>query len=170
MATAASERAAVGTPFRADVPVGIMIETPAAVEMAERLAQLVDFFSIGTNDLTQYTFAADRSNEYVASLHDPLHPALLHQIDRTLRAAHAHGRWVGLCGEMAADPLAIPILLGLGLDEFSMAPASIPLAKQTIAHLTMPAARRLAQKALQCSDGIGVRKLVRSTLEGIDAL
>jgi phosphoenolpyruvate-protein phosphotransferase len=169
MAMAASELGATGTPFRADIPVGIMIETPAAVEMAERLAQLVDFFSIGTNDLTQYTFAADRSNEHVASLHDPLHPALLRQIDRTLRAAHAHGRWVGMCGEMAADPLAIPILLGLGLDEFSMAPSSIPLAKQTIAQLTMPAARRLAQKALQLNDGVGVRELVRKTLEGIDA-
>ncbi|MFN3332117.1 MAG: putative PEP-binding protein, partial [Caldilinea sp.] len=90
------------------------------------------------------------------------------QIDRTLRAAHAHGRWVGMCGEMAADPLAIPILLGMGLDEFSMAPSNIPLAKQTIAQLTMPAARRLAQKALQLNDGASVRELVRKTLEGID--
>lgn len=170
MAAAASELAATGLPFRADVPFGVMIETPAAVEMAEQLAQLVDFFSIGTNDLTQYTFAADRSNERVAGLHDPLHPALLRQIDRTLRAAHAHGRWVGLCGEMAADPLAIPILLGLGLDEFSMAPSRVPLAKQTIAQLTMPAARRLAQKALQCHDGASVRKLVRDTMEGMNVL
>jgi len=170
MATAASELAAAGAPFRADVPVGIMIETPAAVEMADRLAQLVDFFSIGTNDLTQYTFAADRANERVASLHDPLHPALLRQIDRTLRAAHMYVRWVGLCGELAADPLAIPILLGLGLDEFSMAPSSIPLAKQTIARLTMPVARRLAQKALQLNDGASVRELVRKTLEGIDTV
>ncbi|MFO7635299.1 MAG: phosphoenolpyruvate--protein phosphotransferase, partial [Caldilinea sp.] len=170
MAVAASELAAAGVPFRADLPVGIMIETPAAVEMADRLAPLVDFFSIGTNDLTQYTFAADRTNEHVAGLNDPFHPAMLRQIDRTLRAAHTHGRWVGLCGELAADPLAIPILIGLGLDEFSMGPSSIPLAKQTISRLTMPVARRLAQKALQLNDGESVRKLVHDTLEGINTL
>lgn len=167
MATAASELAASDVPFRADLPVGIMIETPAAVELADQLAPLVDFFSIGTNDLTQYTFAADRTNERVAALNDPLHPAMLRMIDRTLRAAHTHGRWVGLCGELAADPLAIPILLGLGLDEFSMAPSSIPLAKRTIAHLSMPVARRLAQKALQLNDGKSVRRIVREVLEGI---
>ena len=137
-----------------------MIETPAAVAMADRLAPLVDFFSIGTNDLTQYTFAADRTNQHVAALNDPLHPAMLHQIDLVLRAAHSHGRWVGLCGELAADPLAIPILLGLGLDEFSMAPASIPAAKQLIGRLTVPVARRLAQKALGMADGDAVRSLV----------
>lgn len=170
MATAASELAAAGVPFRADLPVGIMIETPAAVELADRLAPLVDFFSIGTNDLTQYTFAADRTNEHVAALNDPLHPAMLRMIDRTLRAAHTHGRWVGLCGELAADPLAIPILLGLGLDEFSMAPASIPPAKRTIAQLSMPVARRLAQKALQLNDGKSVRRIVREVLEGTGTL
>lgn len=170
MAAAASELTSAGVDFRADLPVGIMVETPAAVIMADRMAPLVDFFSIGTNDLTQYTFAADRTNQHVAALNDPLHPALLRQIDAVLRAAHAHGRWVGLCGEMAADPLAIPVLLGLGLDEFSMAPASIPAAKQLITRLTMPATRRLAQKALQCHDGAGVRNLVRDTMEGINVL
>ena len=167
MAAAAGELTNAGADFRADLPVGIMIETPAAVTMADRMASLVDFFSIGTNDLTQYTFAADRTNQHVAGLNDPLHPAVLRQLDAVLRAAHGHGRWVGLCGELAADPLAIPILLGLGLDEFSMAPASIPTAKQLIAQLTMPAARRLAQKALQQNDGESVRVLVRETLGGI---
>ncbi|MCS6826949.1 MAG: phosphoenolpyruvate--protein phosphotransferase [Caldilinea sp.] len=170
LAAAAGELKAAGASFRADVPIGVMIETPAAVEMADRLAALVDFFSLGTNDLVQYTFAADRTNERVANLYDPLHPAVLRQIDRVLRAAHLQKRWVGLCGEMAADPLAIPILLGLGLDEFSMAPASIPIAKQIIGRLTMPAARRLAQKALQMNDGDGVRNLVRKTMEGIDVI
>jgi phosphocarrier protein FPr len=166
LAAAASELSAAGVPLRADLPVGIMIETPAAVAMADRLAPLVDFFSIGTNDLTQYTFAADRTNQHVVALNDPLHPALLRMVDAVLRAAHGHERWVGLCGELAADPLAIPILLGLGLDEFSMAPASIPAAKQVILRLTMPVARRLAQKALQMNDGEAVRSLVRATLEG----
>ncbi len=95
---------------------------------------------------------------------------MLRQIDFVLRAAHSHERWVGLCGELAADPLAIPILLGLGLDEFSMAPSSIPAAKQIISRLTMPVARRLAQKALQLNDGESVRKLVRGADEGFHPL
>ncbi|MCB9114172.1 MAG: phosphoenolpyruvate--protein phosphotransferase [Caldilinea sp.] len=164
MAAAASELTAAGIPFNADLPVGIMVETPAAVEIADQLAPLVDFFSIGTNDLTQYTFAADRTNQRVAGLVDPLHPAMLRQIDLVLRAAHLHGRWVGLCGELAADVDAIPLLLGLGLDEFSMAPASIPAAKQTILRQSMPAARRLAQKALQLNDAESVRRLVRESM------
>ena len=94
-----------------------------------------------------------------------MHPALLRQIDAILSAAHAHGIRVGLCGELAAQPEAIPILLGLGLDEFSMAPASIPGAKQVFSQLTVPAARRLAQKALQLSDGAAVRSFVRETLQ-----
>jgi len=163
VANAASELAAAGIPFNAHLPVGIMIETPAAVQIADQLAPLVDFFSIGTNDLTQYTFAADRTNPRVAGMADPLHPAMLRQIDFVLRAAHLHGRWVSLCGELAADVDAIPILLGLGLNEFSMAPASIPAAKQTILCQSMPAARRLAQRALQLNDAESVRRLVRES-------
>jgi phosphocarrier protein FPr len=165
LAESAAELAAAGVPHRADVPVGIMIEVPAAVAAADHLAGLVDFFSIGTNDLTQYVFAADRTNSRVAALADPLHPALLRQVDAVLSAAHAHGIRVGLCGELAAHAEAIPILLGLGLDEFSMAPASIPAAKQVLSRLTVPAARRLAQKVLQMNDGAAVRSLVREMLQ-----
>ena len=107
----------------------------------------------------------DRTNPRVAVMADPLHPAILRQIDFVLRAAHLHGRWVSLCGELAADVDAIPILLGLGLNEFSMAPASIPTAKQTIFRQSMPAARRMAQKALQLNDAESVRRLVRESME-----
>ena len=124
----------------------------------------MDFFSIGTNDLTQYTFAADRTNERVAALGDPLHPAILRQIDSVIRVAHEHGKWCGLCGELAGQSDAIPVLLGLGLDEFSMAPASIPAAKQLISHLAMPVVRRLAQRALNAVSGDAVRALVREVV------
>ncbi|MBK8049622.1 MAG: phosphoenolpyruvate--protein phosphotransferase [Anaerolineales bacterium] len=165
----ADELAAAGVPHRRDTPLGIMVEIPSAAMMADQLAPLVDFFSIGTNDLTQYTFAADRGNAHVAALADPLHPAVLRQIDAVIRAAHAHGRWCGLCGEMAAQPEAIPILLGLGLDEFSMAPASIPATKQLIGRLTVPVARRLAQRALNLSSGDAVRALVEVALRQLTA-
>jgi phosphoenolpyruvate-protein kinase (PTS system EI component) len=139
---------------------GIMVEVPAAVQLVDQLAPLVDFFSLGTNDLTQYTFAADRTNERVAALADALHPAVLRQIDSVIRVAHAHGKWCGLCGELAGDTDAIPVLLGLGLDEFSMAPARIPAAKQLINHLAMPVVRRLAQRSLNAANGDAVRHLV----------
>lgn len=150
-----------GLEHRSDVPLGIMVEVPAAVQMVDQLAPTVDFFSIGTNDLTQYTFAADRTNDRVAALADALHPAVLRQIESVIRIAHAHGKWCGLCGELAGDLDAIPVLLGLGLDEFSMAPARIPSAKQLINHLAMPVVRRLAQRALNANHGDAVRSLVR---------
>lgn len=158
---AASDLAEAGLPHRRDVPLGIMVEVPAAVQLIDQMAPLVDFFSIGTNDLTQYTFAADRTNERVAGLADALHPAILRQVDHVIRVAHAHGKWCGLCGELAGDMDAIPILLGLGLDEFSMAPARVPGAKQLINHLAMPVVRRLAQRALNAANGNAVRELVR---------
>jgi len=161
---AAEELQAAGIPHKDEVPTGIMIEVPAAVQMADQLASLVDFFSIGTNDLTQYTFAADRTNPRVADLADALHPAVLRQIDAVIRAAHTQGKWCGLCGELAGQPEAIPVLLGLGLDEFSMAPANIPAAKQMISQLTIPIARRLAQKVLTLPDGAAVRQAVRQAI------
>jgi phosphoenolpyruvate-protein phosphotransferase/dihydroxyacetone kinase phosphotransfer subunit len=161
---AVNELQAANLPHKGEVPTGIMIEVPAAVQMADQLASLVDFFSIGTNDLTQYTFAADRTNARVADLADALHPAVLRQIDMVIRAAHTHGKWCGLCGELAGQPEAIPVLLGLGLDEFSMAPAHIPAAKQMISQLTIPVSRRLAQKALTLPDGDAVRQAVRQVI------
>ena len=161
---AVNELQAANLPHKGEVPTGIMIEVPAAVQMADQLASLVDFFSIGTNDLTQYTFAVDRTNARVADLADALHPAVLRQIDMVIRAAHTHGKWCGLCGELAGQPDAIPVLLGLGLDEFSMAPAHIPAAKQMISQLTIPVSRRLAQKALTLPDGDAVRQAVRQVI------
>lgn len=159
---AAEELRAANMPYSDAIQVGIMVEVPAAAETPDLLAPAVDFFSIGTNDLTQYTFAADRGNARVAHVGDPLHPAVLRQIARVIQAAHAAGRWVGLCGELAGDPTAIPVLLGLGLDEFSMAASSIPAAKAVLARWTVTAARDLARRALDLPDSAAVRAAVAS--------
>ncbi|MCB0207054.1 MAG: phosphoenolpyruvate--protein phosphotransferase, partial [Anaerolineae bacterium] len=133
---AAADLRAAGIDHSDSIPTGIMVEVPSAAQIADKLAPLVDFFSIGTNDLTQYTFAADRGNAKVAGIGDPLHPAVLRQIARVIDAAHAAGKWVGLCGELAGRPEGIPVLLGLGLDEFSMSATSVPAAKALLAQLT----------------------------------
>jgi phosphocarrier protein FPr len=156
-----------GEPFARDVEVGTMVEVPSAAIMADRLAAKVDFFSIGSNDLTQYTLAADRGNPAVANLTDSLHPAVLRLIDQVIRAAHAAGIWVGLCGELAGDLAAIPVLLGLGLDEFSMGSAAIPGAKALIRRLSMGEVQTLAVEALNQSDAQGVRELVRRWMSQI---
>lgn len=127
---------------------GIMIEVPSAALLAHHLAPLVDFFSIGTNDLTQYTLAVDRTNERVTNLASPYNPAVLQLIARTIEAAHAHGKWVGMCGELAGDVLAVPVLLGMGLDEFSMAASSIPSVKEEIRRWSMARAKEVAQEVL----------------------
>jgi phosphoenolpyruvate-protein phosphotransferase len=166
LAEAARELTASGISHADVIPTGIMVEIPSSAQIADLLAPMVDFFSIGTNDLTQYTFAADRTNARVAGIADPLHPAVLRQIDRVIRAAHEAGRWVGLCGELAGQPEAIPVLLGLGLDEFSMSAVSIPAAKALLARLTLPEAQALAQKALTLPDGQAVRAEVKRFLSG----
>jgi phosphotransferase system enzyme I (PtsI) len=142
--------------------VGIMIEVPSAAVMADILAPQVDFFSIGTNDLAQYTLAVDRNNEQVAHLADPLHPAVIRLIHQVIQAAHQHGKWVGLCGEMAGDPLAVPLLLGLGLDEFSMAAASIPSIKAELRKLSQAQAREIAEQCLRLPNLQRVREFLRN--------
>ena len=156
-----AELLAEGQSVAEEMEVGIMVEVPAAALMADRLAAEVDFFSIGTNDLSQYVLAADRTNAQVARLASGFHPAVLRLVREVIAAAHAQGRWVGLCGELAGEPLAIPILLGLGLDEFSMNPPAIPLAKEVVRALTLDEARQVAQAALELDGPEAVQALVR---------
>ena len=152
--------AAAGVAVPETIAVGIMVEVPAAALMAEAFVPLVDFFSLGTNDLAQYVLAADRGNAGTAALADALHPAVLRLIDRVVRAAVEGGRPVAVCGEVAGDPLAIPLLLGLGVTELSMAPARIPSAKQVVRAVDVAQARRLAGEALAAGSAAEVRRLI----------
>ncbi|MFN8499177.1 MAG: phosphoenolpyruvate--protein phosphotransferase [Anaerolineae bacterium] len=145
-----------GETFAARLQFGIMVEVPAAALMADLLAPEVDFFSIGTNDLTQYTLAVDRTNERVSQLASPYHPAVLRLIAMTIRAAHAHGKWVGMCGELAGDEMAVPLLLGLGLDEFSMAAPAIPGVKAAIRLWTLSECEAIANRALNLRTAVEV--------------
>lgn len=144
------------------IEVGIMVEIPATAIMAPQLAKEVDFFSVGTNDLIQYTFAADRMNERVSYLYQPYHPAILNLVKMVIDAAHAEGKWVGMCGEMAGEPTAIPLLLGLGLDEFSMSPSSILQARTQIKDLDQAAMAQLALEAIAAKDSEAVFGLVEN--------
>jgi phosphocarrier protein FPr len=141
------------------IETGIMVETPAAALSASSLARQVDFFSIGTNDLTQYTLAAERGNPALSDYADGLHPTVLFLIRRVLEAAHREGKPVGVCGELAGDPTAIPVLAGLGVDELSLNPEAIPHAKAIIRNLDMADATVLAEKALQADRASAVRHL-----------
>ncbi len=154
---------AEGTPHLWPVETGIMIEVPSAAILAEQFAPSVDFFSIGTNDLTQYTLAAERGNPALNALADALHPAVLRLIHTVVESAHRHGKWVGVCGELAGDPQAAPILIGLGVDELSLNPDGIPRIKHTIRSLSYAQVQELAQRALQLSSAAEVRKLVAGT-------
>jgi phosphoenolpyruvate-protein phosphotransferase/dihydroxyacetone kinase phosphotransfer subunit len=140
--------------------IGIMVEVPSAALTAERFASNVDFFSIGTNDLSQYTLAAERGNASVASLADPLHPAVLKLISATVRAAAAHDTWVGICGEVAGDARATRLLLGLGVTELSMAPPSIAGVKAAVRTIHSGEAGRLADRALQSDSAASVRRML----------
>ncbi len=142
------------------VELGIMVEVPAAALIADSFAREVDFFSIGTNDLTQYTLAMDRTHPALSAQADGLHPAVLRLIAQTVRAAHAAGKWVGVCGELAANPEAIPILVGLGVDELSASVAAIPAVKAQIRTLSWSATQHMAAQALGCATAAEVRRMV----------
>lgn len=155
---AKSELEKEGVPYARKIEVGAMIEIPSAALTADALAPHVNFFSIGTNDLVQYTLAVDRVNERMAYLFEPTHPAVLRLIQQAVEHGHNHGLWVGVCGEMAADPRMTPLLLGLGVDELSVAPAAVPLIKDVLRKVHMDKAADLARTALACrtaSDVLG---------------
>jgi len=147
------------------IELGIMVEIPSTAVMADQFAKEVDFFSIGTNDLIQYTMAADRMNERVSYLYQPYSPAILRLVKMVIDAAHKEGKWAGMCGEMAGDETAIPLLLGLGLDEFSMSATSILKARSQILRLSKKEMEELAQKALQMSTTNDVIEAVKAAIE-----
>jgi len=150
-----------GLAFDDGIEVGVMIEIPSAAITADIIAKHVSFFSIGTNDLVQYTLAVDRVNDRVAHLYEPTHPAVLRLMKMTIEAGHARGIWVGMCGQMAGDPLMTHLLLGLGIDELSMAPSALPAVKDMIRSVTLAQAKRLAETALREETAADVLKLCR---------
>jgi len=155
-----------GLPFKADVPTGIMIEVPSAAVTSDILAPRVDFFSLGTNDLIQYTLAVDRGNEKVAYLYEPFHPGVLRLIRMTIDSGHAHGIPVGMCGELAGDPMATVVLLGMGLDSFSMGPIGIPLIKRIIRSVGSLEAEAFVRTLMPMKSGPEIEEAVRGWMEG----
>jgi phosphotransferase system enzyme I (PtsI) len=153
-----------GIAFDPDLEVGIMIETPSAVWMADVLAQHAKFFSIGTNDLTQYTLAMDRDNERLASLYEPLDPAVLRSIHHTVEAGHAAGRWVGVCGEMAGDPVTAVLLVGMGVDELSMTSFDLPRVKAAIRGVRLSDAEAIARDALLQPSATAVKSVLQRAI------
>ena len=147
-------------PFNDGIEIGMMIETPATALLADLFIKEVDFFSIGTNDLIQYTFATDRMNERVAHLYEPLHPAILRITKQVIDVAKAHGKWVKICGEMASDERALPLLIGFGLTSLSMDPGNILNARKQINYLTYKQLKSIAEKAIQVKDAKEVEKLL----------
>ena len=154
---AKAELEAAGVPFDRDIRTGVMIEVPSAALLADQFAREADFLSIGTNDLIQYTLAVDRDNTAVATLYQQFNPAVLRIIKMTIDAGHAQNVWVGMCGEMAGDPLATILLLGMGLDEFSVIPSMLPEIKKIIRSVDVQAARRVAETALELTTAEEIR-------------
>ncbi len=148
-----------------EIEIGMMVEIPASAVLADEFAKYADFFSIGTNDLIQYSMAADRMSEKVAYLYQPLNPAILRLIKMTIDGAHSQGRWCGMCGEMGGDPMAAPVLLGLGLDEFSMSASKILPTRKIITNLNKKEMEDLANKAVKCHTESEVMEMVKSVLK-----
>jgi phosphotransferase system enzyme I (PtsI) len=154
-----------GVPHDPDLEIGLMIETPSAVWISDVLARDAAFLSIGSNDLIQYTLAMDRDNERLAHLYEPLEPSVLRSIHHTVEAGHRAGRWVGICGEMAGDPRNAILLLGLGVDEFSMSCFDLPRVKAAIRSVRYEGAREVALRALELPSAAAVKELLRERLE-----
>lgn len=153
-----------GKAFDENIQIGVMVETPAAAVNARFLAKEVDFFSIGTNDLTQYTLAVDRGNEMISHLYNPMSPAVLGLIKQVIDASHQEGKWTGMCGELAGDEKATILLLGMGLDEFSMSAISVPRIKKLIRNVEFKEAQALADKALEQPTAADIEQLVADFL------
>ena len=149
-----------GIPFRKNIRVGVMIEVPAAVAVADQLAREANFFSIGSNDLIQYVMAADRTNSRVAPIADPFQPAVLRMIRQAIEAGRNGGIEVALCGELAADPLATPLLLGMGLEEFSVSAPSIPELKRAISRWSVAEAEDVAKEVLAMDSIQSARRIL----------
>ncbi|MFC0971478.1 phosphoenolpyruvate-protein phosphotransferase PtsI [Pasteurella multocida] len=153
-----------GKAFDESIQIGVMVETPSAAVNAKFLAKEVDFFSIGTNDLTQYTLAVDRGNELISHLYNPMSPSVLSLIKQVIDASHAEGKWTGMCGELAGDEKAAVLLLGMGLDEFSMSAISVPRIKKLIRNVNYEDTKALAVKALQQPTAVEIEQLVEDFL------
>ena len=150
-----------GIPYGKPREVGAMIEVPSAALLSSKLAKEVDFFSVGTNDLVQYTLAVDRINENVSDLYQPANPAVIKLLDQTVRSGHDEGIWVGVCGEMASDLLLTPLLLGLGFDEFSVGSPQVPAVKYALRKLNYRECKEMAKEAIKCGDEEAVLNLCR---------
>ncbi len=147
-----------------EIEVGLMMETPAAAVLSDQFCKYADFVSIGTNDLIQYSMAADRMNESISYLYQPLNPSILRLVKYVIDGAHKYGKWAGMCGEMASDPDAVPILLGLGLDEFSVGAGSILKTRKNINSLSFKEMQSLAEKAIKCESEQEVKELLRKSI------
>lgn len=148
-----------------EIEVGLMMETPAAAVLSDQFCKYADFVSIGTNDLIQYSMATDRMNESISYLYQPLNPSILRLVKYVIDAAHKHGKWAGMCGEMAGDPEAVPLLLGLELDEFSVGAGSILRTRKIINSLSFKEMQELAEKALKCENELEVKEVLKAYLK-----
>ncbi len=162
-----AELAAEGVPHNPHLDVGMMIEVPSAALIADKLAPHVDFFSLGTNDLVQYSLAVDRSNPDISYLYQPSHPSIIRMMQQVAQAVYAHGKWLGICGEMASEPLLVPLLLGLGIHELSMSPVSIPAVKQLVRRVRMHEAEALVDQAVNCGSAEDVLVLCREFIRRV---